>query len=431
MKDTDSSFKEKLNDTIGDIQCRIQLLTERRYFAPVFAVSAILLVVILAVIAASTITKPAPPEFTYPAATGFEDKEFTMKEGKITVRLRISDIKSIDKKDRNKEYQTSTVFAEKTDTKRIIADLLITNNSGKDITIGSLDGCNIVMGHTLNNSDKHAKDDILCCGIIYNRAEKKRDLQGTVTLPNKETTEISLSFDYTAGDINLINTLIICGEYYEGAGEKYEIAGVGKPIVIFRFKNDTLFPIMRVGEEELIDPEESEAPAQTLAYNGRFGWSKLDEDSKILRSFNNDNSDSFALSLDIAAEGSVSSNVTVAESGYSNTIDNSYIVGKIPEITYTEGKDFDRIKLYFKVTEKLKKNTLGTYVSVSDEFKGIRRLNVFMYDEEINMLLPIETNFDEERGIVWAESDRAGTYCLVDMELWLDNLGISPQEYEK
>ena len=47
------------------------------------------------------------------------------------------------------------------------------------------------------------------------------------------------------------------------------------------------------------------------------------------------------------------------------------------------------------------------------------------------MLMPIETFCDEATNTVWAESDSAGTYALLDMELWLDSLGVSPSEYNE
>ena len=42
------------------------------------------------------------------------------------------------------------------------------------------------------------------------------------------------------------------------------------------------------------------------------------------------------------------------------------------------------------------------------------------------MLLPVETFRDESTNTVYTTTDRMGTYCLVDMELWLNLLGIKP-----
>ena len=66
-------------------------------------------------------------------------------------------------------------------------------------------------------------------------------------------------------------------------------------------------------------------------------------------------------------------------------------------------------------------NELGLFPD-EEELQGIRRLNVFKYFEDINMLLPIETVIDEETNTISAMVDELGTYCVVDMEKWLSNL---------
>lgn len=57
-------------------------------------------------------------------------------------------------------------------------------------------------------------------------------------------------------------------------------------------------------------------------------------------------------------------------------------------------------------------NTDGTFSSLP-EFQGIRRLNVFKLDTETNMLLPIETQFDDDNNVLYAEVDEFGTYCIM------------------
>ena len=55
---------------------------------------------------------------------------------------------------------------------------------------------------------------------------------------------------------------------------------------------------------------------------------------------------------------------------------------------------------------------------------GIKRLNVFKFFEDTNMLLPIETFHDVESGRVYTHVDELGTYCLMDMEVWLESIGL-------
>ena len=121
------------------------------------------------------------------------------------------------------------------------------------------------------------------------------------------------------------------------------------------------------------------------------------------------------------------SNVYARESGYSNAIENPSIIGIAPEFVYTDGLEVEEVTVKFELDDSIVDNTLGTYVSSSTEFEGIKRLNVFMFFEDVNMLLPVETFHDEATNTVYTTTDRMGTYCLVDMELWLDNLGIVPE----
>lgn len=49
-----------------------------------------------------------------------------------------------------------------------------------------------------------------------------------------------------------------------------------------------------------------------------------------------------------------------------------------------------------------------------------------MFADDINMTIPIETYFDEQNYTAYTVTDMGGTYCLYDMEMWLDMLGIEP-----
>jgi hypothetical protein len=67
-------------------------------------------------------------------------------------------------------------------------------------------------------------------------------------------------------------------------------------------------------------------------------------------------------------------------------------------------------------------NTVGTYAADNDEFAGIKRLNFFRFFEEINTLLPVETTFDISTNMMYTKTNDLGTYCVMDMEIWLESL---------
>ena len=150
----------------------------------------------------------------------------------------------------------------------------------------------------------------------------------------------------------------------------------------------------------------------------KYQMKKISSGSPVFSMINNA-ANPYKLSVEIAAAGNAESNLRAAESGYSAFIENESIQGTIVELSYKDGLEVEKVKLMFEIKESALENTSA---DASDEFEGIKRFNVFMFDEELNMQLPIETKFDLENNIVYAETDRCGTYSLVDMEIWFDML---------
>lgn len=157
----------------------------------------------------------------------------------------------------------------------------------------------------------------------------------------------------------------------------------------------------------------------------------VSSDSEVLSAVNDDNNTPFKVSLEMKSAGVAKNNVYASESGYSYAIENTAIIGMAPEFVYTDGLAVEEVTVKFELENSVINNTLGTYTDESDEFKGIKRLNVFMFFEDVNMLLPIETFHDEATNTVYTKTDRVGTYCLVDMEIFLDNLDKQINDYDK
>jgi len=151
----------------------------------------------------------------------------------------------------------------------------------------------------------------------------------------------------------------------------------------------------------------------------------IEAESTIFTEINTDENP-FTFSIDITAAGVAENNLYSQESGYFNIMKNEAIVGIVPEFFYAYDLKIDDIVVNFDIKDSVISNKNGKYTSVSDEFVGIKRFNVFKYFEDNNMLLPVETFHDIENNRVYAHTDEPGTYCLIDMEIWLDNLGIVP-----
>lgn len=135
----------------------------------------------------------------------------------------------------------------------------------------------------------------------------------------------------------------------------------------------------------------------------------------------------YELSIDLKTNGYAEGNLYVSESGYSSVIDNEAMLGFSTDIEMNDIYNPENIVLKYKIKDNYIDNAPGIY-SDYEEFQGIKRLNVFKFNEDTNMLLPVETKFDIENNTLYAEVDEFGTYCIMDMEIWLNSLGINVPE---
>ena len=138
----------------------------------------------------------------------------------------------------------------------------------------------------------------------------------------------------------------------------------------------------------------------------------------------------FKVSIDIECAGVAENNLYSKESGYSNAISNPAILGLAPEFEYTDGLDVKDVVINFDIESAYTSNVDGSYAAVNGEFVGIKRLNVFKFFEDTNMLLPIETFHDVENNRVYTHVDELGTYCLMDMEKWFASLDVKADEFK-
>ncbi len=152
----------------------------------------------------------------------------------------------------------------------------------------------------------------------------------------------------------------------------------------------------------------------------------IKEDSDILKDINTEDN-AYKLSIDITTSGCVETNLIAQQSSYSNVMQNDALLGVVSELIYDNDKTIENVTLKFKIQDEYINNTLNEFDT--EELSGIERLHVFKYIESINMLLPIETQFDIENNTVFAQTDELGSYCLIDLELWFDSLPM-PEELE-
>lgn len=138
----------------------------------------------------------------------------------------------------------------------------------------------------------------------------------------------------------------------------------------------------------------------------------------------NTDTNPYTLSINITAEGYAPRQIVVGESVYTQAIKSNALFGDVVDVKYDSTHKVQNCTLSFTINVDNIENINGKYAKYSDEYRGIKRFLVFRYYEDIHMLLPIETEYDLEKNVVSCEADGLGTYCLIDVEQWLDNIGF-------
>ena len=135
-------------------------------------------------------------------------------------------------------------------------------------------------------------------------------------------------------------------------------------------------------------------------------------DSSALEDINGNEENPYTISVDITAAGVADNCLTANESGYSSAIaGNEAVVGAIPELSYDDGLTVSDVTINFTVDESEVHN------GGSD---GLDRFTVWEYFEEDDILLPVETTYDNNENKVSANVSGVGTYCLIDAAKWAD-----------
>lgn len=183
------------------------------------------------------------------------------------------------------------------------------------------------------------------------------------------------------------------------------------------------------GDEVALGTDPLSPTTDGIADTERTFVQTIDADDEILKDINTEYNP-YDLSLEITAAGNAQSSLTVQESGYSDSMFNWSILGTCPELNYDDSCKVDEVVLKFKVDEEYIDNPDSEYAEENPEFAGIKRYNVFRFFEEDNILLPVKTDVDVENNTVSATVSDLGTYCLIDMECFLQDIVQGAEDFE-
>ena len=149
----------------------------------------------------------------------------------------------------------------------------------------------------------------------------------------------------------------------------------------------------------------------------------ISADSEVMERVNTEDSP-YELSLEITASGNAQ-NLIAGSSAYSVITESDARLGGAVSLDYYSG-DVEKVKLSYEIGESYISNEGSKYAENCVDMQGIKRYNIFRYFDDINMLLPVATEFDEENNTLFAETDELGTYCVLDMEVLLQTFGVNP-----
>lgn len=144
----------------------------------------------------------------------------------------------------------------------------------------------------------------------------------------------------------------------------------------------------------------------------------------------NKDSNPFDVSLEIKAAGNILSNIDARESVYSKIMTNDATLGICPEFIYDEGCKIEEVVIQFKIDDEYAAETDAEKAKGS-EFYGLKKYNIFKYFEDTGTLLPVKTEINEENNTLSTTVDSLGSYCVIDMEKFLDSFDLQETEVEE
>ena len=163
------------------------------------------------------------------------------------------------------------------------------------------------------------------------------------------------------------------------------------------------------GDELILQTNLNDPITNDIKDNENTKEYKFADDSAQIIEFNTSDQP-FRFSFDITAAGVVNKYIKVSETGYRNAIsENPYIIGKSPCISYDENMKVDNVSVYFAMQDGY------------DE--DISKYTVFYYWEGYNLLIPIETYYDNDSKTIYANNVFSGTYCLLNTAEMISALG--------
>ncbi len=124
----------------------------------------------------------------------------------------------------------------------------------------------------------------------------------------------------------------------------------------------------------------------------------------------------FELDVQIKSTGYANSNLIVGQSSYSTAMTgNNAIQGMPVELNYISG-NVEKATIKFKLKDSLLSKENESAEKSLIEASKLERYHIFRYDEENGLLYPVKTQ--EDGDMIYTETNKLGTYCVMDLVEW-------------
>ena len=158
------------------------------------------------------------------------------------------------------------------------------------------------------------------------------------------------------------------------------------------------------------NPNDGDTPVKQYISEGELRINRYNEEFKI--------------SIELEASNNIKNYIKQDVSEYVGILsDNKAIVGTPIDIEYNAGVVINGT-ITFRLDQSFVDNNAPYYPELG---LGMERYGIFVYDEDIGTLIPVECSYDEENYSITIDAENMGNLMVIDQESLLYDLGIMPE----
>ena len=171
-----------------------------------------------------------------------------------------------------------------------------------------------------------------------------------------------------------------------------------------------LNPLSKYSKEDILDSE--------VILEQSISSEKLDFINKI---------NPYSISINVNSAGVADSSLHVEVSNNIKVLkDNDFLLGDVISFQYDD-LQFEEMVITYKIDSDCVTSGTRNYPNEKG-LEGVKKYQVFCYDSKLKALYPVETKFDTQNNTVSIMTNKLGDYCVIDMDSWLNEMGVENDE---